>query len=99
RVDSSDCRLHVRVSGSQNTNDSRPQLTRLFQQLNTFFTWHTLVGHQQTEFVLVLLQEFEPVLGIGSGEDAKFIRESSREVLQGFLLVVDVEYRKLFVIV
>ena len=41
----------------------------------------------------------KPVLGVGRGQDAEFVAERAREILQRFLLVVHVEDGEFFIVV
>ena len=71
---------------------------RLFEQPDAFFARHPLVGHQQADFVLMLLQKLEPVLGAGRGKYPKLVLKRPRERLQRLLFVIHVENGEFFVI-
>ena len=77
----------------------RAQLPRAFQQPDAFFAGHPLVGHQQADFVGVLFQQLEAVLGVGGGEHAELVAKGAREIFQRFLLVVHVKDGKFFIVV
>ncbi len=80
-VDGGDGGVHVRVSGDQDAENARPELPGAFQEPDAFFAGHPLVGHQQADFVGVLFEQLEAVLGVDGGEDAEFIAEGAGEIL------------------
>ena len=98
-VDGRDRRVHVGIGSRQDSNDPRLNLPRLFQQPNPLVAGHALVGHQNTQRVLVLLHQLQSVIGPGRGQNPKLVFEGKLEILQGLLFVVHVKNGELFVIV
>ena len=74
------------------------KLAGLFEKPHAFFTGHALVGHQQADFVLVLDEHLEALLGARGRQDAKLLAEGARKVLQRFFFVIHVEDREFPVI-
>ena len=58
-------RFQVRIGRGQDADDAGAELARFFEQPDAFLAGHALVGHQQADFVLVLFQELEALLGAG----------------------------------
>jgi hypothetical protein len=80
-------------------DDVRAELPGAFEQPHAFLAGHPLVGHQQTDVIAVLLQQFQPIGGIGSGKDAELVAERPRKHLQRLRLVIHVEDGKFLVVV
>ncbi len=79
-VDGGDGGVRVRVRRDQHAQNLRAQLPRLSQKPDAFFPGHPLVGQQQADFVGVLFEQFEAVLGIGRRQNPKPILKGAREV-------------------
>ena len=75
------------------------QLARALQELNSFFTWHPLVGHDQRYFITMLLQKPVSILGVGGTQNAKLVPESSGKIFQRHFLIIDVKNGVFLVIV
>ena len=58
----------------------RTELPRALQKPDALFAGHSLVGHQQADFVGVLFEQFEAGLGIGRRQNPKLILKGAREV-------------------
>src|SRR5690242_8695168 len=81
-INGRDSGVHIGVRRHENAEEAWIELPGLFEQPYAFFTGHTLVRHENADLILVFLQQLKTISGVGGGQHAESMTESTREEFQ-----------------